>query len=251
MPFAGYYAAVSALDSYVGEMADALRDTGLSKRTMFIFCSDHGETFLYRGGTDHKATCHDDSLRIPLIVWSTDLVPAGRVVGAAAGLQDLMPTILDYAGIVIPSHVQGVSLRPVINGAEDGRKVFYVENTTDTRSDEELAAMFSMRFSGRAHPHAGRVDQRAIWTPEHKLVLSNDGKHLLYDLVNDPEEELDIFGAPRSEPQNRYRHFADQRPVARRLVETLLAEARRYDDAFGVDLAQEALATIGAPERAA
>ncbi len=242
VPFAGYYAAVSALDHYVGEMIDVLRETGLESRTLVIFCSDHGDTFLYRGGTDHKATCHDDFIRIPLVFWGPGLIPQQRVVAGAAGLQDVMPTILDYAGIDTPSHVQGASLRPVIDKTGVGRTLYYIENTTDTRSEETLAAMFSMRFNGRAHPDPGRIDQRAIWTPKHKLVLSNDGKHLLYDLSIDPEEEYNLFGAPRRNAQNEYLHFPDQRPVVRTLIDLLDAEARRLDDAFGVALAARARA---------
>ena len=245
VPFAGYYAAISALDHYVGEMIDALRETGLASRTIVIFCSDHGDTFLYRGGTDHKATCHDDSIRIPLIFWGPGMIPQ-RAVDGAAGLQDLMPTILNYAQVEIPAHVQGTSLRPVIETELAGSSLFYIENTTDTRGEEELSAMFSMRFNGRSHPDPGRVDQRAIWTPQHKFVLSNDGKHLLYDLLIDPEEEYNLFGAPRRNAQNEYLHFPDQKPITRALIDLLEAEARRLGDPFGIALAARARREIEA-----
>lgn len=243
VPFAGYYAAVSALDHYVGEMVAALRDTGLDRRTIVIFCSDHGETFLYRGGTDHKATGHEDSIRIPLILWGPEYVPAGMRLAGAAGLQDIVPTVLDYAGAPIPAHVQGESLKHQIAGAAP-RTIQYIENTTDHRTDEELAAMFSTRFNGRAHLGEKRIEQRAIWTPDWKLVLSDDGKHLLYDLIADPEEELNIFDAPRADAQNQYLHFADQRPTVRRLTEALKDEAARLGDAFGVALADRVLAGL-------
>jgi arylsulfatase A-like enzyme len=242
VPFAGYYAAVSALDHYVGKTLDALRRLGLDRDTLVIFCSDHGETFLYRGGTDHKATCHDDSIRIPFLLWAPGRVPEGAVIEGAVGLQDIVPTVLDYAGAPLPPHVQGQSLRPIIEGRASGRSIQYIENTTDFRDEATISAMFDQRYNGRARPDPLRVEQRAIWTPDWKLVLDAGEQHLMFDLRIDPEEEYNLYGAPRVEAQDRYRHFADQGPTFLRLVRMLRAEAERLEDHFGVELADQVIA---------
>lgn len=242
VPFAGYYAAVSALDAYVGEILETLATTGLSNDTIVILCSDHGETFLYRGGTDHKATCHDDSIRVPYLMWGTGHIAPGVVVSGAVSHEDLAPTLLDYAGVDIPSYMQGETLRPVIEGRAQGRLLQYIENTTDQRDEAAIAAMFTQRCNGRARPDALRVEQRGIWTSDWKVALDEKGNHLLFDLRIDPEEEYNLYGAPRSDAQNRYLHFADMRPVFTGLVQQLRAEASRLKDSFGVELADRVLA---------
>lgn len=241
VPFAGYYAAVSALDSYVGATMAALRETPFYDNTIVVFCSDHGETFLYRGGTDHKATCHDDSISIPLVFWGPGILNNAALQGMA-GLQDIMPTLLDFAGAPLPKNNQGRSLRAELTtpGAP-GRDLYYIQNTTDHRSEEELAKMFSVRFNGRAHSSPLRVEQRALRTRTHKLILSDDGKHSLFDLINDPEEELDLYAAPRQDAQNRYMHFPDQSGIVRALSLRLRDEARAVSDRFGEALADRVL----------
>jgi choline-sulfatase len=246
IPFAGYYAAVSALDHYLGRLVDTLKQTRLDRRVILIFCSDHGETFLYRGGTDHKATCHEDSIRIPLVFWAPGRIPSGITVEGAAGLEDLMPTILDYASVPLPAHLQGQSLRRLLEQPkEQGRRIYYIENTTDHRDQEALATMFSQCYSGRAHPDPLRVEQRAVWTPGWKLVLDANDKHLLFDLTVDPEEEYNLYGAPRPDPQNQYSHFPDQSQNVVRLATLLRNEAVRLHDPLGITLADRVL--VGHP----
>ena len=59
----------------------------------------------------------------------------------------------------------------------------------------------------------------------------------MYDLVTDPEEEIDIFNAPKRDYQNQTSHMADQRPLMLELIALLRTEAALIDDQFGIRLA--------------
>ncbi len=223
VPYAGYYAAVSAIDHNVGRLIEALDELGLCEETIVVYYSDHGDHFSYRG-SDHKFTCHEDSIKVPMVIgWPGQIVP-GTTIDEFVGLQDLMPSVLEWAGLEIPDHLHGRSLVPLTKGEEvDWRDAYYTENVVrDTRTE-----------------------QRCIRTKEWKLVLTRPvsglrkymGLHELYDLVNDPEEELNVYKTPREDGHNQYLHFPPYTDVIDELAHLLKRHAEVIDDTLGVDLA--------------
>lgn len=189
VPFAGYYAAVSALDHDLGLVRAALRRAGLSDNTVVLYVSDHGDTFWYRREGEHKFVCHDDAIRVPLLVEGPGIVPGSRCA-APVGLQDIAPTLLDLAGLGTAPAMQGRSFAPLLRGETpaDWRDGFYVQNVT----------------------HISAIPQRAWRTQRWKLIVSANGQHELYDLAADPEEELDVFVTPRPDGGfERFTHYPD------------------------------------------
>ncbi|SMC39805.1 sulfatase [Primorskyibacter flagellatus] len=214
VPFAGYYAAVTALDHEIGRILATLESTGLRENTVVLYYSDHGETFRYRAEGEHKFVCTDDSIRIPMLISWPGTIAAGAVRSDLVGLQDLTPTLLDFAGAPPLDQCHGHSLKPLLDGipAPDWRRGFYVQNIT----------------------HVSALHQRAWLSEGWKLIASDDGNHELYNRHADPEEELNLFITPRSDPGfDRYTHYPSYRPV----IETMLRDARefaqRIDDAEG------------------
>ncbi len=219
VPFAGYYAAVSALDHCTGRITAALAETGLAERTIVVYYADHGDTFLYRREGEHKFVCYDDAIRIPMVVAGPGVAPQA-VCARPVGLQDLAPTLLDCAGLPVPDHMHGRSLRALLAGepASGWRQTYYVQNVT----------------------HVSRIEQRCVRGERHKLIASTSGQHELYDLHSDPEEELDIFLTPRPDPGfERYRHIPDQSTVIAGLADAMQAHARELGDEVGVTLAAD------------
>jgi len=226
VPFAGYYAAVSALDHCTGRIVEALERTGLRRNTIVIYYADHGETFLYRKDGEHKFVCHEEAIRIPFILSCPGLVPEGAVIQEPVSLVDLMPTILDYAGLPASAPAHGRSLRPLLEGRKpaDWPDDVYVQNIT----------------------HGSGTEQRCLRTATKKLIASAAGAHELYDLEDDPEEELDIFTTPRPDPGfERYRHIPDQAPIIADLAKRMRARAEAIGDARGVALAADVETAIG------
>ncbi|WP_306119088.1 MULTISPECIES: sulfatase-like hydrolase/transferase [unclassified Roseitalea] len=217
VPFAGYYAAIGALDWNIGRILATLDETGLRRDTLVVYYSDHGETFLYRREGEHKFVCTDDAIRVPMIASMPATVPGGAVCGKPVGLQDLAPTMTELAGAKALSPCHGASLWRLMLGEPepDWRTGYYVQNLT----------------------HVSAIAQRA-WTEDGwKLIASANGAHELYNLGADPEEEWNIYRTPRPDPGfERYKHYRDYGDIIERLRARAIDYARQIGDGEGVAL---------------
>jgi arylsulfatase A-like enzyme len=244
----GYYAGVSAVDECVGNITRALSDSGMAHDTMVIYTSDHGEHFNYRA-KNNKSTGHDDSIRIPLIISGPKALAAGERVVGAAGLEDLTPTILELAGIPEDLSLHGRSLvRSLNTGEPTGGERYLIQNVEDFRLyahwDELMAGVYLPDARSQRSPDGEWDRQRALWTPQHKLILSDAGNHALFNLELDPEEELNLFGAPRSDTYNQYQHYPSQHALTVELINALLEECDRVDDTWGMALGRSVLEVL-------
>ena len=116
---ARYDAEVRFTDKHVGLILAALRDAGLADNTAVVIFADHGEAFAEHklGGEPlyfHGESLYNEVLRVPLIVHVPGQSP--HVVHERASLLDLAPTVLDLAGVAIPSSFRGRSLAPLVLG---------------------------------------------------------------------------------------------------------------------------------------
>jgi arylsulfatase A-like enzyme len=93
-----YYAAISHVDQQIGRVLDALAETGQLDNTLIIFVSDHGE-FLGDYGLYQKWHPYDCTARIPFVVRYPKKVKPGSVVDAFVDLNDILPTVLEVAGL--------------------------------------------------------------------------------------------------------------------------------------------------------
>ena len=208
-----YYAAVSAIDWNVGRVMEALRMAGQEKDTLVIFTSDHGDTFGKRPGSSdvaRKTVSYDDSAKVAwLMRWPARLPRGMEYQGGVSGA-DLMPTILDAAGIAIPERVQGRSRIPNIEKGDVGwKEPVFMENIPH----EPLEGQ--------------RVVERAVRTERWKLILRDHSRSELYDMAADPAEKQDLF---------LYPEFAAQVKELGRLI---LDWGQRCDDPASVELAQK------------
>ena len=219
VPFAGYYAAVTALDDCVGRITAALEAEGLADDTLVIFVSDHGETFDLTPTQPHKFSCLDTSIRVPLVMCGAGIDQAGARLAQPVGLEDLPPTILDAAGIDVPGYMHGRSLLDLIRGAPDWRDWYYVQSETNKTC----------------------TIQRTARTDRWKLILSWDEAHELYDLQNDPEEVLNVYDAPRPDIHDQFGHYEDTGPISETLAQRMHSHAEALGDFAGVELASRVL----------
>ena len=105
---ATYYAMVSMMDKYIGEILDKLDELGIADETIIVFTSDHGH-FFGQHGLQYKGGFHyEDLLKIPFVVRYPDKVPAGHVSQSMQSLVDLAPTFLKFVDIPIPTSMTGV-----------------------------------------------------------------------------------------------------------------------------------------------
>ncbi len=167
----GYYAMVSEVDHHAGRILARLDDLGLAEETIVVFTSDHGE-WLGEHLRYGKGYPGDDAVsRVPLVWrWPGGVARPGRTSRALVEAVDVVPTLLECAGIQIPPRLQGRSLAPLLAGdAPDG--------------DRDSALM----------EHAGWKNLR---TARYRYVVEAGGKEVLFDLAADPGEYADLAGDP-------------------------------------------------------
>ena len=236
-PLAAYFAAVTAYDDAVGQIVRASGSRADSDDTLIVYTSLSGEHFKYRDSVGHANTCHNESIRVPLIFSWPAHIAAGRNLDALVGLHDVAPTIAEVTAARLPI-TQGRSLWPLLNGGRvgDWRRRIYVQNQHQ-RHIRPLEDPQSATF--RLYP-AWR--QRAVWNGRYKLVLSADqGIASFFDHAIDPEEEFDLYDVPRPSSHRLYDHFHDRRRQIVRLANDLGMEAAALGDDLGVEIAAAAV----------
>jgi arylsulfatase A-like enzyme len=129
----GYYAMISEVDHHVGRLLALLEATGQDRNTVVVFTSDHGDWLgeHLRHGKGYPAS--DQVSRVPLLLrlpagtggpapTGAGAAAPGRVVDALVEAVDVLPTLLECAGVPVPPSVQGRSLLPLLRGDRAGAR---------------------------------------------------------------------------------------------------------------------------------
>ncbi len=116
-PGADYDAEVAFTDSLVGRLLDWLDANELAEDTVLALIGDHGESLGRHREGAHGFFIYDATMQVPFLVRAPyrQIGRGLRAPGQVRGL-DLMPTVLDLVGVPVPAPVQGVSLRPMLEG---------------------------------------------------------------------------------------------------------------------------------------
>jgi hypothetical protein len=120
---------ISGIDLEIAKIREQLKAKGMDKNTVIILMGDNGY-FLGERQLAGKWLLYDNSIRVPLIVMDPRLVEQVDSDEMAANV-DVPSTILDLAGIKIPSSYQGKTLLPVMKGEKLGRDTVLVEHLWD------------------------------------------------------------------------------------------------------------------------
>lgn len=117
---ANYDDEVRFVDRAFGELLDGLRERGLLADTVVLFLSDHGEEFHEHGGWTHEHSLHEEVVRVPAVLGGPGL-PRGVRDDRDARIEDLLPTLLEAAGLRAAGPFEGASLLPrYLPGAPPG-----------------------------------------------------------------------------------------------------------------------------------
>jgi len=204
-----YLGMTSWIDEQLGWVLDTLDQTGLADDTTVIFTSDHGDWAGDFGLVEKWPSALDDTLtRVPFVAR----IPGGargHVVEEVTELFDLMPTVLDLAGIE-PRHTHFArSLVPQLHGdAGDADRAAFADGGYDRHEphcfegrDSDPIAVGAQHIywpKGRQQQdHPDSVCRSAmVRTRWHKLIRRTQGIDELYDLRNDPRELLNRANDP-------------------------------------------------------
>lgn len=118
-----YAGMVEAMDQAVGKVLDALDRLGLASSTVVVFTSDNGGLSTSEGHPTSnvplragKGWMYEGGVRVPWIIRAPGLTAPGSVNDTPIISMDLVPTILDLAGIAVPAPLDGRSLVRVLRG---------------------------------------------------------------------------------------------------------------------------------------
>lgn len=192
---AGYYGLINHVDDQLRRLLNPI--TGIQaltgNNTILAFTSDHGEML-----GDHycwrKQVPYEASARIPLLIQAPSRfgLRAGHVVEQHACLEDVMPTLLELAGLKIPATVEGRSLVKLLRGENPSWREFI---------PIEHAPSHQSLTDGR---------EKFIWWVA-------DGREQFFDLTADPQECHDLVRDPAASGRiakwrQRLIHVLEHRP---------------------------------------
>ncbi len=178
-----YARLTESVDQKIGQVLDALRESGQEENTIVIYTSDHGE----QDGShriDEKAFLYEESARVPLLVsWKGKIKPGQveRTHLVSNGL-DILPSMCDLAGISIPSAYRGNSLKPLLFKMHDKkwRQYLVVEDNI-----ARLVIWDRFKYMVGKDISNGKfmADEAVKLDPKAKII-----REMLIDLKSDPGE---------------------------------------------------------------
>jgi arylsulfatase A-like enzyme len=186
-----YLRCIVSVDENVGRVLDYLDRHGLAENTLVVYTSDQG-FYLGEHGWYDKRFMYEESLSMPLLVRYPAAVPAGRVSDALVLNLDFAPTLLDYAGVAVPSGMQGRSLRALLDGPPptDWRQAIYYHYYEYPHGWHHVRTHYGVR------------------TDRYKLIrfYGDESFWELYDLATDPHELHNVYDRPGYETVQRNLH---------------------------------------------
>ena len=117
-----YDNALFHVDAQIGRIHRYLAGTGQLGNTVWIITSDHGELFGERGVVTHGRTLLEGETRVPMLVYWPGVLEPGNVYDPVSHL-DIMPTVLQLAGLPPHPSYQGVSM---VGGANRDRRAVFM-----------------------------------------------------------------------------------------------------------------------------
>ncbi len=198
-----YLSTANSLDRNIGKLLAYLDQQGLAENTIVIYGSDQG-FYLGEHGWFDKRFIYQESLKTPFVIRYPKVVKAGTKINQQVLNIDWAPTLLEIAGVSVPSDIQGRSFLKLLKA--NGKKV-------KTRE----ASYYHYYEFPRPHqvsPHFG------LTTDRYKLIRFYKGQESweLYDLESDPNELHNVYG------QREYES------TVRKLKGKLSELIKQYDD---------------------
>jgi len=232
-----YEGEIAWVDAAIGRILDRLEELGRLEGALIVVTADHGEEFFEHGNRGHRRTLFDEVLRVPLLIVPPSAAPrtAARTSDALVSLSDVLPTIIDYAGIDEPVVSAGRSLRPALEG-----RVLAARPVIATLSQVRLTD------GGKLHRRVTDCIRTRDWKLIRRFELAGNGAPVLssaayFDLARDPRELDPVVDLDDPALRKAWRALERELDVARALSNALphsppADRGTRAREAFAGDL---------------
>ncbi|APY11644.1 hypothetical protein BWZ22_10490 [Seonamhaeicola sp. S2-3] len=177
----GYYAHITATDEAIGRILNKIKELELTKNTIIVFSSDHGEMMGAHGVKAFtKQLAWDESIRVPFLISYPSIGEhKGKTVNAPLTTPDILPSLLSLSNIEIPETIEGENLAKLIkNPNSEADRAALVMNV----------APFGANYNDPPY--------RGIRTKQYTYAITPDGPCMLYDNVKDPYQQNNLLGKP-------------------------------------------------------
>ncbi len=174
-----HYVGVEDNDRNVGAVFHELEKQGLMDKTAVLLSSDHG-FFLGEHHLYDKRFMYEPSIRVPMMLRYPGVVPAGSRSGEMVLNLDLAPTMLEVAGVPVPSEMQGKSFLPLAEGQPIPWRKDWLYEYYEYPGFENVRPC------------------RGVRTARYKYIhfFLDPQEYELYDLEKDPNEAGNLYGKP-------------------------------------------------------
>ena len=174
-----YYRMISGYDNVMKRVIATLEEKGLAENTIIIYTADNGY-YMGNRGFAGKWSHYEESLRVPLVIYDPrkPKQEVGKVSDRMSLNIDIPATILDYAGVPVPSLYQGVSLLPIVNNEpiHEWRNSFFCEHKFNNSKTPKYIGI-----RGERYVYANYYEQ----SPQYEY---------LHDLEKDPSQVINLVG---------------------------------------------------------
>ena len=178
----GRLRSLMAIEEGIGGIMQALKETNQLHNTVIVFTSDNGYFYGEHGLSVERRLAYEESIRMPLLIRYPTTIKAGTVREEFALNIDLAPTLLELAGVSVPTWMEGRSLVPLLKGGKpEWRKSFLIEY-----------------YSDRVFPRVRQMGYKAVRNERWKYIhyFELEGMDELYDLNADPYEMKNVINQP-------------------------------------------------------
>lgn len=172
----GYYASISYTDAQIGKVLDELDRQGLTQNTVIVLWGDHGWKLGEHGEWAKHSNVENDT-NVTLMFSAPGLKTAGSKSSALVEFVDIYPTLANLAGLPLPAHLEGSSLKPLL---EDPKRKWKPAAFSQYPRGKKI-----MGYSMRTERY-----RLTVWLDreDHSKILDTE----LYDHSKDPQENVNI-----------------------------------------------------------